>query len=235
MLSISRGSDVPISELPKSRACFGQSDEHGHMFGGSPRHGGSTPRKCKHPLHLVLDLSLADPLLPLQADDITRLPLYFPFRYESAELAYRVLSDDEIQVMHLSSTTTHDDWPYEAYPECFSPTPLARAPLKYDEYKTIRFADEYLHEGLSPDDTELLQRLDIGHMVRFGGRFSTWQGGSEDCRNRKCEWIGLEYITVVPNEPFDGISLWGEFGGSVQTIFKICPKCGTIHAFTECD
>jgi hypothetical protein len=59
------------------------------------------------------------------------------------------------------------------------------------------------------------------------------------CLNPKCSNRNkkgrLIPIALMPAEPVKGVHTFGRWGGGVQLIFRMCPKCYTIRVSNECD
>jgi hypothetical protein len=110
--------------------------EFAHRFGGSSAYAGLVPSGQKHPVDLLFELDLRDPLLEGLASwfpRLTRLPLLAGLHYNFAELQYRVPRDDAIQIDQLGFwgrekieyTPDHPYWP----PGSLSLTPLKLEPI----------------------------------------------------------------------------------------------------------
>lgn len=68
------------------------------------------------PLHRVVTLSLADPLVGLEMKGISELPLVYGFVFDGCRMKYRVVSNDVIEILELDPSEPSDDWPYERFP-----------------------------------------------------------------------------------------------------------------------
>ena len=59
------------------------------------------------------------------------------------------------------------------------------------------------------------------------------------CMNSKCSnWKKrgqLTTLALMPAEPLKGVHTFGRWGGGVQLIFQLCPKCCTIRVSNQCD
>jgi hypothetical protein len=55
-----------------------------------------------------------------------------------------------------------------------------------------------------------------------------------NCSNRK-KRRQLIPIALMPAEPVKGVHTFGRWGGGVQLIFRVCPKCYTIRVSNQCD
>lgn len=54
------------------------------------------------------------------------------------------------------------------------------------------------------------------------------------CSNRKKRGQ-LIPIALMPAEPVQDVHTFGRWGGGVQLIFRMCPKCYTIRVSNQCD
>jgi hypothetical protein len=221
--------------------------DYKHRFGGSPCHDGVIPAKHKVPMHLLMLLDMNDPLVPIEADDsgIRILPLYYPLRYGfgGGEVQYSVDSDSRITILsalHKEEVDNGEDYPHpDQFPEC----PASLVPLSYVQHRAI-VASEHgsNHFSENPEsmrDLQILKDLDYWKMVRFGDSFSPVQGGIHwPCQNKKCEWIG-KHVRVDVFASFTGaltekISIWGEYGNSVEIYFCLMSCCKTVTTVNRC-
>lgn len=69
-----------------------------HTSGGPARHHGARPLHGR-PLHLFFELDLRDMALGLTLPGLSRLPLYYAIRNANGRLLYKVVSDDQIEVI----------------------------------------------------------------------------------------------------------------------------------------
>ncbi len=216
-----------------------------HYFGGPPRHKGVTPLGAEIPLHHFLSIDLVDANLPIRTTTPIRwLPLYYPLKYGfgGPQVQYNVLSDTEIQILHMSDPTPDDeDLQYVAVPHL----PDSRAklvPLEYEEARILGFmtADNYFKPN--HEDLEILKRIDRNHLITIGG----WQIGvrhAQDvvCRNNGCKRFGrrvtFEALAAIPPVPINGIDdFWHQYqGGHMEFCFGLCGTCGTVIAFNRAD
>jgi len=230
-----------------NRLVAGKRSKFDHRFGGQSRHSGLRFRKSKVHLHLLYDLDLNDPLIPIKLPNATRLPLYCPFVHDGAEMDYQIISDERIRILRLSNTKVVADHPYENYPESFPSMPVSIEPISYDLHKTLAFAAKAEEDGislwdLSDKDQALLKRLDWPFsFAQLGGLHWMIQGYPSSlcpdprCRLHKQGEGTMIVFAVIWNTPAPGISLWGEYGNYVQIIYEVCPECMSIKACNQCD
>jgi|GEM_PF-1425214 len=226
-----------------ARAVVGADKTYAHMFGGVPRHAGVIPKGCQQPLHLLYTLDTSDPLCPISIPSIRYLPLYYGFPYNAGALGYKVISENEIQILHMESKSIVEDFPYPNYPDAFPETPISLLPISYEEHKTLVYimaCDDYHVEDIyiQQADHDFIQRSQYP-FTQFGGIQRLWQGAPEEpCPNGKCENHEIsnfmEIFAVIWNQPVPGVYLWDndpEFRDmvEVQTIFQICPLCHAIY------
>ena len=213
-----------------------------HRFGGPVMHQGASPAGSDMPLHLMLLLDLTDENCPIEADDGIRfLPLYYPlaYGYGGGAVQYAVISDAEIQILHLSDELA--DPPEERYIKVDAlPASAAKlVPLTYEEDRVVVYRRCGGH--FQPDDRDraILENLDQPHdMIPIGGRRPLRvNSGEVICRNPACKsyeqraWFDL--IAEISPVPVGGKDdFWYEYqGGYVWFCFGICRQCGTIIAF----
>lgn len=227
------------------RVIAGRRGSHPHFFGCDREIRGLVPPGSSAPLHILYDLDLSDPALEyLSLDSSDRLLLVYPFRYNLADLAYRMRSSQEIEILTPFKYAAEDDWPYKNYPVSFDPVPVEVERLSYDTHKTLAFAyavtsDLQFPERLVDRDRELLARLGVP-FTQIGGVQNLPYGVPEVCcPNPKCEYHGkgrtMEVMATVRNSPVPGMTLWGENGGGVIIIYQMCVVCQSIYVCNVCD
>lgn len=186
-----------------------------HSFGGSLTYRGIVPRGNSQPLHLLYTFDTTDPLFPVQLSSARFLPLFYSFAYHADGVGYRVLSDNEIEILNLKNRPDEDDFPYENYPDAFPETAVSLVPISYEEHKTLVYylaCQDYDSEGelkiynsyggrageecenydledeyLSSTDQEFLKRSRYP-FTQLGGIHRMWQGIPDvSCPNAKCK------------------------------------------------
>lgn len=192
-----------------------------HTFGGPARHKGVVYYGCPKPLHLLYNIDLNDPNVRLQLTGIQWLPFYNAMQYDSSPVQYRVLSNNEIQIVYQERTVWTPHFPYEGYPEHF---PLMDVTVRAPE--EILLEDEVLDHwenqwddipDRDPNPNELCA-LEVG--------FSYGPARTE-CRN--CGHSDMNMLGAFQGEFIEGVSIWGG-AERVIIVYKICPKCCTIDA-----
>ncbi len=234
-----------------------------HSFGGPARHRGAVPARCRQPLHLVYTLDLSDRRVGVTVPGVRLLPLYHGFVYENCALGYRVVSDEEIEVLHLPSRRVSKDFPDRDYPREFAPVPVVLRDQKFDRSDPediLRlvgvFGVDRVPEGARPALRKLLKK----EYREYAALFETAEDGTPDtleglarpfdypfqqgrpdspCPDPRCENHGkassMHVLALVGSSPVPGVALWGESGEGVQLIFEICPLCRAICTSNQCD
>ena len=107
--------------------------EFGHVAGGEARHRGATPPGRPKPVHLFYELDLADPLVEVRSPrpEVTRLPLYSPLGNAGGPFQYRVVSDDEIELLSSPYPNPRRDAP-KPYPKPFRHEAVYLQPINFD-------------------------------------------------------------------------------------------------------
>src|SRR5580765_7609922 len=121
-------------QLPVTRLVPGPAGDYIHWFGGPPAHNGAIPPGREHPVHLLYDLDLRDPVLGLASrfPGVSRLPLYNALQYNCCEMIYRVVADDAIEIIAMGYRDVPDwypDHPFDGYPSAFPRTPIIAEPV----------------------------------------------------------------------------------------------------------
>lgn len=96
-----------------------------HRFGGLLALDVRGAPQEKPPLHRVVTLSLADPLVGIEMEGITELPLVYGFVFDGCRMKYRVVSNEVIEILELDPDEPSDDWPYPPFPSEFPSKPFA--------------------------------------------------------------------------------------------------------------
>ena len=218
-----------------------------HTFGGTPTHRGIKPRGSSQPLHLLYTFDMKDPLVPIRMRGVRYLPLYYGFVYNAGAVGYRVVSDDEIQILYMETKRVEPDFPYENYPGEFPEVPVSLTPISYEDHKTLVYyleCEDYgLKKHLSEADKTFLKETHYP-FTQLGGIQRMWQGVPQaPCPDKKCEChkydFYLEVFAVVWNRPVPNVYLWDNDRSTrdnleSQVIFQICPECRAIYVCNRC-
>ena len=218
-----------------------RSGRYRHAFGGPPTHQGVTPRGAAVPMHRVLTLDLADPLAPVMVggDRLNGLPLYYPLRYGGGggEAQYRVVGNDEIELLHLGDAEPDD----EEYPfmDEFPLRPVTLEPFTYEQFRALLMAEQGQGFDLVPADRALIGTIGYHRLVQVGGRIHPMQGDLRwSCRNPACKWSGrvatLDVLARVSATPCQDIMIFGEHGTDVEIYFGLCRACGCVVTVNRC-
>ena len=231
-----------------ARVVPGATSSFHHRFGGSPLHRGIVPNGNSQPLHLLYTFDTTDPLFPVRLPHARYLPLFYCFPYNAGDVGYRVISDDEIEILHMQNEYVERDFPYENYPNEFPETPVSLVPISYEEHKTLVYhlaCEDYFVEDefKSASDRTFLKQSGYP-FTQLGGIQRMWQDvPTVPCPNKWCENhefdCFMEVFAVVWNQPVPGVYLWDndpEFRDDteIQTIFQICSLCHSIYACNRC-
>ncbi len=238
----------------------GGRSKYRHTFGGPHDRKGTSREDCNGILiHLLHRLDLTDPTIPFAIPGIRWLPLYYCFDFRANDLGYRLISDEELVTFFPTddpNVSSHEEWPDDNYPLEFRKSSIKLA--AYD-YEPTALKDAYQWAGvfgigkLSKRDqatakrrvTELMEGLGLG-VPKTEKDFeealsSPFMQGKPDspCLNPECSNRirngQLMPIALMPAEPVKGVHTFGKWGGGVQLIFRMCPKCFTIRVSNQCD
>lgn len=223
-----------------------------HHFGGAPRMAAPNPFAGKPPLHVLLDLDTSDPILAAFPFYITgRLQLLYPFRYEGTDLTYRRNSAGEAYLPALIATeegersslayqrkklsTPDPNWPYAGYPKQL---PLIPVEFRLPAAQVIIEGGPNMPALLvgAPYDQPAPGRLHTRSIDNIGLGFDVV------CEDLSCPSRAngqtMQLISIVPNRPFRGLTLWskdGNEGDYVWIYHCICATCGLIYTANVTD
>jgi hypothetical protein len=214
-----------------------------HRFGGAVAHQGVVPPGSDVPLHHLLTIDLADLRSPFQysSGSIRYLPMYYPLAYGSggAQVQYAVVSDDEIEIVHMSD---HEPDGEDAYFQ-HEQLPKGRAqivPLTYEELRLSVFMSHSPDVDLDPEDFALWMGMGGNYSIRLGAPPHVNQADAT-CHNSDCELFERSFIpeplVSVPPIPINGVTdFWDEYDNEyIEFRFGLCPSCRQIIAFNVCD
>lgn len=238
--------------------------KYGHTFGGPHDRKGTSREDCNGILiHLLHRLDLTDPAIPIAIPGVRWLPFYYCFDFRANDLGYHLISDEELVAFFPKNdpnVSKEESWPSwrddEPYPREFPKSPIQIATYDYD---ATDLEDAYLWAGvfgigkLSKRDqvaakkrvAELMDDLGLGapeteedYKEALPSPFMQGKPDSPclnpTCSNRKKRGQ-LTPIALMPAEPVTGVHTFGQWGGGVQLIFQMCPKCNTIRVSNQCD
>jgi len=234
--------------------------KYGHTYGGPHDRKGTSREDCNGILiHLLHRLDLTDPAIPITIPGVRWLPFYYCFDFRANDLGYRLISDDELVTYFPTddpNVTDHEEWPDEDYPLAFPKSNINIAAYDYDATDledAYRWAGVFGISKLSKRNlaaakkrvAELTAGLGLGVLETeedFDEALSSpFMQGKPDtpCLNPKCsdrkKRGQLIPIALMPAEPVMGVHTFGRWGGGVQLIFRMCPKCYTIRVSNQCD
>ena len=233
---------MPLFKLSNHRPLRLVPDSQGrHEFGGRSPYSGLVPTGTDTPVQNVVSLDLADPLTPVETEiGLSKLPLLYPFKYGCGgpDIQYTVLTDSEIEILHLSDGEPDEAEEQYLQVEELPSARMALKPLSYEEARILGFmsADAYFQPN--DDDREILDQLDVNNLVEVGGFHPQIpNAGDIFCHNPKCEFherrVYFDAIVLLPPLPINGDDeFWHQFqGGGVTFCFGFCRYCGTVIAF----
>jgi len=198
---------------PVARVIEGADERFNHVFGGPGGHKGTTPKNCEAPLHFLYSFDTTDPAFAVRIPGIRHIPLYYSFPYNAGACGYRILSEDEIEVLYMETKKLERNFPYENYPSEFPERKVRLLPISYEHHKTLVFYLQADKDALSDDDRQLI--LDEYHypFTQIGGIHKMWQDiprircPDPSCANHKFECF-MEVFAVIWNQPVKGVFLW---------------------------
>ena len=201
-------------------------------FGGEAAHEGTQPADWKQPLHLVATLDAASEFFPLEVYPHATLPLYYPFASSSPLLQYRVKSDDEIEIIHVSCFQLDTRPMIET--TLLPPFQADLVAFSYVEARAIALSSAFPSYELLPEDKRYIEDSEAYTSVMTGVNLRTFQGDiSHTCRNRHCQSFDrtttLNIFCIVPcSRELAPDPHWGNYPKFVDLIFGLCPFCGTL-------
>jgi len=213
------------------------------------RRQGVVPKCHEVPMHLLLQLDMRDPLVPVESEvsDLTYLPLYYPLRYGfgGGNVQYSVDSDDQITILSPLHEEKVDDGREHSFPVQFPQLPVTLTPLAYRHYRAIVMAEHgsnhYKDDPPQKADFALQKEIDTQRMIRLGKRFTPIQGDVwYRCENPRCRYKGKSMRADVFAQFTDSltseISIWSGPGHTSLTeiYFALLPCCSTIITENQC-
>lgn len=216
-----------------------------HTFGGDTQYSGITPSGSTIPVHLLFRIDLSDPNVPLAIDgELQYLPLFFAFSYDAAPLSYRIISDNEIEILGIDTTVSAATDPYPGFPRTFDLIPVEIDPISYHEQRDIAmvwyiYSHPIIHSSIPCDEIDRLksQGYPIARLGRIQDLLQLPRG--ESCPNSSCDNHtlphSLEVFATIPERPLPGIDLWESDGSTIQIVYEICRLCCSIRTYATYD
>ena len=176
-------------------------------------------------------------------------------RYGACDLGYRVISDQEVKILHQTEKKAWDDFPYDGYPEKLPVAPVALTEGKYDPNKLehgMHYAGVFGYGALSAKQyARLLRHVESERLPELYGWKSAeayLQEGNgapfvqgppnDDCPDPSCKNHGrrssLRPFAIFEEDPRRARELWGPNCESLQIIYQVCPKCSAIRTGNQC-
>jgi hypothetical protein len=232
--------------------------KYDHTFGGPHDRKGAGREACRGVLiHLLHRLDLTDPSIPIAVPGVCWLPLYYCFDFRVNDLGYRLLSDDAIEVFIPTddpNVSDEEEWPGDGYPSEF---PRSGIRIDHHDYDPTDLEDAYRWAGvfgiskLSSRDQAAAKRRAAEQAELFGSFTPEMDEEFEEalsspfpqgrpntpCLNPRCpnrsRKGSLHPIALMPAQPVKGVHTFGEYGGGVWLIFRMCPKCHSIRVSNQ--
>ncbi len=85
-----------------------------------------------------------------------RLPLYYCWRCEGAELSYTIANPKEINILKMKGKKGPSDFPYEKYPRSFRRQPISISLIDYNLSKLLALCQEVGFDWLSDEDKQII-------------------------------------------------------------------------------
>lgn len=234
-----------------------QMSPFGHTFGGSVDYRGLVAYPKQPPVHLLFRLATADPLVGVEMPGVEWLPLLCAIRYGACNLGYRVLSDDEVTILHQTEAKGWRGFPYAGYSKKLPAQPVALQPGTYDPAKiedALSYAGVFGYEALSAAQLGALQRYvetdllpdqiysyeTAEEYLEDGNGLPFVQGRpNDDCPDPACGNHGiassLRTFAIFEEEETERVrELWGPNCGGLQIIYQVCPLCSAIRTSNQC-
>lgn len=234
--------------------------KYGHTFGGPHDRKGTSREDCNGILiHLLHRLDLRDPAIPFTLPGMGWLPFYYCFDFRANDLGYRLISDEELVTFFPEddpNVSQEESWPGEDYPLEFPKSSIKIAAYDYDPTDlddAYRWAGVFGIGRLSKRDQAAAKKR-VAELAEGLGFYapeteeefdealsSPFTQGKPDspCLNPRCPNRNkkgqLTPIALMPAEPVKGVHTFGRWGGGVQLIFRMCPKCYTIRVSNQSD
>lgn len=174
-------------ELPKLGS------EHQHFFGGCAGQYGIRIVNAECPCHIVYLLDTADALVPISVSNIRFLPLVYGFQCNTngGALIYRVLNEQEIEVIAPDPLEFIKDFPYPDYPSHFAKSAVSFEQCVHEQ----QVAEAALaYQGVFGIDQ--LSESEMKRAVKIAR--STW--GSEAFENS--DWTAEQSVRNLGCAPF---------------------------------
>jgi hypothetical protein len=243
---------------PETRRVFrgkrGRQSRYGHTFGGAADYAGLVAHK-RQPPALLFRLNTADPAVGVTLPGAQWLPLLCAIRYGACDLGYRVVSDQEVTILHQAEKKAWDGFPRDAYPEKLPVQPVALEETAYDPDKVehgLFYAGVFGYRALSPEQyARLVRHVETEDLPDLFGWESAEayleEGNSlpfvqgrpvDDCPDPRCGNHGrassLRIFAIFQEAEQEARTLWGPNGENLQIIYQVCPKCAAIRTSNQC-
>ena len=186
--------------LTISRETSKTKPEFQHYFGGSAKEYGLRFVNADHPCHVVYWLDTTDPLVPFSHPNIRFLPLVHGFQYSSNgfEFIYRILNEQEIEIIAPDPLEFNKDFPYDNYPPHFEKTGVSFESGNYkpkDAESALEYQGVFGIDQLSK--SELQRAIEIARKTWHPERFTDFDWSDEEVvRIRGCD----PFVQATPSD-----------------------------------
>jgi len=209
--------------------------ETGSWFGGEAYHRASQCPECKNPLLLLADIDCK--IIRHKEESklfhqIDRLPLYYCWHCDGAELSYVINDAKGIKVIkhHGKRIRSNSQW-YKNYPNSFPRRPISLVPIDYSLAKLLELHHVVGSEWLSKEDNHAIRKgiaklsqnsglnsLDF-NLHQLGGLLRLIQDHERiGCPNSRCELhrrffkdghmgYHMKELAVLYNDPVAGLPM----------------------------
>ena len=222
------------------------SREYDHWFGSPVPYQGLKVDDHQYPVDTLFRLDARDPLMPFRPKSARFVPLLCAVHYYACPLAYRMMSDDTVEIKLWSeSGDSHSlDSRVRPNPVCLEGFPYGPD----DPDDVLDYAGIYGFDHLSDQQyeqvLELLERR--GQFNSFSPDISPYetvdewlknsfvrpfiQGIPDDpCPNPGCRLRSMRVLATYSEE---NAELWKGYGESPQVIWQYCPRCEAVLAIS---
>ena len=205
--------------------------EIGHFFCGTHNVKGAWCPNCNKPLLRLLLIDSNDEKLSFNFSNIKKLPLFYCWTCNIAQelFVYRIINDEEIEIVMNGAGGVEEDFPYNNYPVNFPGTPFNLEEISIEDQKII-----------SQLNNRSLNRLDVlkrnkklafpNHQI--GGEPLLIQGNLEVPTCPLCK-NSMPFLSTVSDHCLDKRGFTGN--EYVQVVYSYCEDCRTVGAIQQCD
>jgi hypothetical protein len=235
----------------------GRKSPFGHSFGDSAPYAGLAAFRRRPPVHMLFRLNTTDPAVGVELPGANWLPLLCAIRYGACDLGYRVVSDQEVRILHQQEAKPWEEFPTADYPATLPPRPLALVEGSYDPANprdVLLHAGVFGYDHLAPGQFAAVVRYVVDEGIYEASPYA-WASPEEYLR----QGISLPFEQGRPQAPCpdpacanharptslrtfalfqeaegESRKLWGPNGENLQVIYQVCPQCQAIRTTNQC-